>query len=134
MPKPPLGKKGIYVYLDEPVFESLWEYIKEIYKESIYGALSAEVQNAIVEYLRIKHAQIHTRPLNPRTPTVHRICREIVQRLKDEGFVNQVSSRVLAKVIGEVRGADRRTVRKWVELLEKNGYTKSIGTYTWEIL
>ena len=134
MPKCPPGKRYICVLLDEPVFESLWEYIKEIYPESTYGALSVEVQNAVVEYLRIKHAQIHTRPLNPITPTVHRICREIVQKLKDEGFVNQVSSRVLAKVIGEVRGTDKRTVRKWIEQLEKNGYTKSIGTYTWEIL
>ena len=113
---------------------SLREYIKQVYSGSIHGALSIEVQNAIAEYLKIKHAQIHTRPLNPRAPMVHRICREIVQKLKDEGFINQVSRRVLTKMIGEVRGTDRRTLRKWLEQLEKNGYIKSVGTYTWEIL
>jgi len=45
-----------------------------------------------------------------------------------------VSSRLLAQVIGETRGADERTIRKWMSLLEKNGYIKNIGTYTWEIL
>ena len=113
---------------------SLREYIKQVYSGSIHGALSIEVQNAIAEYLRIKHAQIHTRPLNPRTPTVHRICREIVQYLKDQGFINQVSTRVLTKTVGEVRGTDKRTVWKWIKQLEENGYIKSIGTYTWEIL
>ena len=134
MPRPPLGKKGIYVYIDGVVFKKLWEYISEIYEESTYGALSTEVQNAVVEYLRLKNAQIHTRPLNPRTPTVHRICSEIIHRLKEEGFINQVSTRVLNKVIGEVRGTDERTLRKWLMELDKNGYIKSIGTYTWEIL
>ena len=134
MPNLPSGKRGVYVYLDDAVFENLWEYIKQVYADSTYGALSTEVQNAVVEYLRIKHAQIHTRPLNPKTPTVHKICRVIVQSLKDEGFINQVSSRVLTKVIGEIRGTDKRTVRKWMEQLEKNGYIKSIGTYSWEIL
>lgn len=134
MPNPPSGKKGVYVYLDDAVYVNLWQYIKQMYKKSTYGALSAEVQNAVVEYLRIKHAQIHTRPLNPKTPTVHKICREIVQSLKDEGFINQVSSRVLTKVIGEIRGTDKRTVRKWIRQLKVNGYIKSVGTYTWEIL
>ena len=110
------------------------DYINTVYPESQYGALSSEVQNALVEYLRIKHAQIHTRALNPRTPTVHRICREIIQRLKDEGFVNQINSRTLAQIIGEIRGSDKRTIRKWIGQLDLNGYIKNIGTYTWEIL
>lgn len=105
-----------------------------MYEGSTYGALSVEVQNAIAEYLKIKHAQIHTKYLNPRTPVVHRVCQEIIHKLKEEGLINQVSSRVLAHAIGETRGTDKRTIRKWMRELEKNGYLKSIGTYTWEIL
>ena len=134
MPNTPRGKHGIYAYIDLNVYNDLWEYIKEVYPDSTYGAFSTEIQNAIVEYLNIKHAQIHTIALNPRTPTVHKICREIVQAIKDQGFINQVSSRALSKIIAEIRGSDRRTIRKWIEQLNINGYIKHMGTYTWEVL
>ena len=129
-----MPKRGLFVRIDERVLDGLQEYIKEVYEGSSYGALSIEVQNAIAEYLRLKHTQIHTKYLNPKTPVVHRVCRQIIHRLKEAGLINQVSSRVLTKVIGEVRGTDKRTTRKWMKQLEKNGYIKSIGTYTWEIL
>lgn len=129
-----MPKKPLFVRIDENVWLNLQDYIKQVYPGSVHGALSIEVQNAITEYLRIKHAQIHTRPLNPRTPTVHNICRAIIQKCKDEGFVNQISTRVLTKIIGEIRGTDKRTQRKWLEQLATNGYIKNIGTYTWEIL
>jgi len=134
MPKIPEGKKGLFVCIDERVLDELQEYIKRTYEGSTYGALSIEVQNAIAEYLRVKHAQIRTKFLNPKTPMIHLICRDIIHKLKVLGMVNQVSSRLLAQVIGETRGADERTIRKWMSLLEKNGYIKNIGTYTWEIL
>ena len=134
MPKTPKGKRGIYAYLDENVHDSLWDYIKEAYPNSTYGAVSSVLQTAVVEFLRIKHTQIHTTPLNPKTPTLHRICRQIIQSLKDEGFIDQVNSRTLAQKIGEIRGSDKRTVRKWIQQLKINGYIKNIGTYSWEIL
>jgi len=129
-----IPKRRLVARIDEEIWFKLQEYIKQAYSGSVYGALSIEVQNALAEYLRVKHAQIHTKPLNPTIPKIHQACACMVQKLKDEGFINQVSRQVLSGVIAEVRGADERTVTKWTKILVKNGYLKIIGTYTYEIL
>jgi len=127
-------KRHLCVRIDEELWFKLQQYIKQVYSGSVYGALSIEVQNALAEYLRVKHAQIHTRPLNPGIPKIHQTCADIIHLLKSEGFVNQVSRQVLSGVIAQVRGADERTVSKWTKILLKNGYLKTAGTYTYEIL
>jgi len=129
-----MPKRRLQIRIDEELWFKLQDYIKQVYSASVYGALSIEVQNALAEYLRVKHAQIHTRPLNPTVPKIHQTCNQIVQKLKDEGFINQVSRQILSGVIAEVRGADERTITKWIKILVKNGYLKIIGTYTYEIL
>jgi len=128
------GKAHLHVLIDEKLLEEFKAMVARKYPGVFRGVLSAEVQNALAHWLRLQHTQIHAKPVNPGVPLVHRACREIVDRLKAAGYLNQVSWRVLEETIAEVRGSDRRTIEKWWRLLLKHGYLKQVGTYIYEIL
>jgi len=126
-------KKQVKIYLDKDVYERLWRLIKAKYS-STYGALSVEVQNAIVAWLNAHNAQEHTNKVNPDVPRIFKICHAIILHLRRQGYINQVSLRDLASAIAETRGSDARTVKKWIKTLLEFGFIKRVSTYTYEIL
>lgn len=129
-----MEKAQLKVYIDKKLLEELWNHIKTAYPRSTYGALSSEVQQAIAAWLKTKHTQIHTNPMNPGTPRVHQICTQIIQTLKTQGFINQVDKRTLSTTISEIRGSDERTITKWIKILVKNGYIKILNPNLYELL
>ena len=122
------------VSLDKELVKKLWDYIHEAYPESTYGALSAEIQNAVASWLRLKHTQIHTEKVNPGVPLIHQVCGDIVRILKEAGAVNQCRVTDAEKVIATLRGSDPRTLKKWMNNLTRHGYMKRLNYYIFEIL
>jgi len=126
-------KIKLQVWVKKEVVEELWGIIKQKYTRP-HGALSLEVEHALVDWIRKHHAQIHTRPINPSIPRSHQIASDIVQYLKRKGYVNQASLGALKEAVIAIRGSDPRTIRKWIQFLVDNGFIKPLGTYLFEIL
>lgn len=118
-----LAKIRVWAYVNENVYERLVSYISEAYKGSRYGALSQEIENAIVAYLGTDHTQIHAN-LDPTAPRVIQACIKIMGQLREKGFIKQVDFKSLGEIIGNVRGADKRTLTKWTKILLSRGYLK----------
>jgi len=131
-------KVQLKVYLPKKLVENLWILIKKKYSKP-YGALSAEVQNAIAHWLN-EHEEtldLHTnthKVLNPNFPRSHLLAKQIIDTLRDKGFIDQCSIKDLKKVIINLRGFDPRTVKKWINFLVDNGYLKWLTHRTLEIL
>ncbi len=125
-------KKPITVYINSDVLAQLREIVKTKYEGS--WGLSWEVEEAIRAWLRLQHAQIHTKRLNPSKPLIHIVMDEIIQRLRNQGCFLQCTYKELQKAISEVRGSDERTYKKWLNILLQENRIKQIGTYTYEIV
>jgi len=102
--------------------KDLDEYIKTIVNGSTYGLKGYVIEEALSEFLRRKHTQMHTN--NPR-PRVHYVCDRIILKVKERGEFEQVHKQVLIDVIGLERGSDPRTVNKWLKNLLRYRYLKS---------
>jgi hypothetical protein len=135
MPKVPKGKKMLLVYIDEKLYEELWNHIKSFYPGSIHGLLSVEVQNAIAHWLNEKKYQTHTKVrMNPAIPKVQQKIDSIIRWLKENGYVNQFTVRDWTIACSHTVGADPRTVNKYLNLAEKLGRVKHIVGSVYEII
>lgn len=128
MPKIPVGRKGFYVVIDEKVYDNLTELIKRKY-ERPYGALSSEVQDALVHWIseHQETLELHTNThkiINPSLPGSHRQARQIIDYLREQGFHLQCRDKDLKRAIENTRGSDSRTIKKWMLFLVDNGYMK----------
>ena len=133
MPRLPKGKKGIYIYLDEGVYEKLMELVKRKYN-GLRGALSAEVQDALVHWIE-EHAQEAHKlgRANPGLPRAQLMAREIIRYLKSKGFISQCSINDLTRAIEATRGSDPRTIRKWIRFLIRHKYIRPVNHRIFEI-
>jgi len=127
-------KVQVKVYLDKNVSDALWNIIRQKYPESTFGALSQEVQCAIVSWINQHSATITQTHANPTVPRSHAIAQGIMFSLKQKGFSTQCSYQDLRKAIEETRGMDERTVHKWIKFLLSNKFIKQLRTYVYEIL
>jgi len=130
LPKVPEGKRGMFVYIDDDVYNKLVNLIRKKFTK-LHGALSFEVQDALVHWIS-EHEEtldMHTNThklVNPVIPRSHIYAREIVDNLKNRGFTLQLSIKDLHRAIGETRGSDPRTFKKWAQFLVEHGYMKWI--------
>ena len=134
MPRVPKGKKILYVYLDKNVYKQLWDLIRRKYPDSTYGALSVEVEHAIVSWIHQHNTTLHTESVNPRPAKSHQYAQEIMQYLRLQGYTQAVDSRMLRETISKIRGSDERTIRKWIKFLLENGFIKRLNPYIYEIV
>lgn len=135
MPRSVKGKKGLYVYLDTPVYEALFRLIHQKYTR-LHGVVSSEVQDALVSWLGAHDTtltQTYTK-INPQYPRSHRTASTIILELRRNGFTVQCSMKELSKVIGRIQGSDPRTVRKWTKYLVQNTYLKILRPEVFEIM
>jgi len=142
VPKAPKGKVGMYVYIDEKVYEELKRLAFQKY-ERLHGALSCEVEQALRCWLALHTQKAHkflkeADPPNP--PRVLRVFEQVKEYLKERhGYVAIVQGvRIprahLIEAIGAVRGCDKRTIRKWVELFVKAKLIEQAGGEVYEVL
>lgn len=62
-----------------------------------------------------------------------KVCREIMQRLVEEGYTYSISQTTLEKAIIYVRGPDKRTLKNWRNALLALGFLKGIAPFTFEM-
>jgi hypothetical protein len=130
-----MGKVQLKVYIDEELYKKLWEYIKKTYEGSTYGLLSVEVQNAIAHWLNEKQYQLHAQKhTNPGLPKVQQKIDQIIRWLKENGYINQFTTKDWTIACSHVVGADPRTVNKYLNLAVKLGKVKHIVSTIYEII
>ena len=135
MPKVPKGKKMLLVYIDEDVYEKLWEHIKTSYAGSVHGLLSIEVQQAIAHWLNEKQDSTHTHTqINPGIPKAQRNLDLIFQWLRSKGYINQFSLSDWNLACANTVGSDPRTINKYLNLALKIGRAKYIVGRVYEIV
>ena len=125
MPNIPDGKRGVYIYLDEEVYSLLLNFIKKKYENSVYGALSHEIEEAIKYYL--EKVELHTntlKPENPFLPRSHKTAQRIIDLLRERGYHIEVPAEKVYRAIEDIRGSDPRTKKKWLTFLVDHGYLK----------
>jgi len=123
------GRRKVTVYIDEKILEDLYSIIKVKY-EGLTG-LSIEVEEALKYWIaaHTKDAQIVTEKVNPQ-PQVFRLKIQIEKYLRDKynyEYLYQVPVVHIAEAIKALRGSDKRTIKKWLEELEKSRIIKWIN-------
>ena len=134
MPKIPKGKKRLEVYIDEELYKKLIEHIKTFYPGNTYGLLSVEVQNAIAHWLNEKQFAHTNSHMNPAIPKVQQKIDMIIKWLKENGYVNQFTTKDWTIACSHTVGADPRTVNKYLNLAVKLGRVKHIVSTIYEII
>lgn len=122
MPKLRKGGVGFYVIISEAHLTKLKELIAAKAKaqgKSVHGALSAEVEVAIEDYIE-KHTSLtpHVEVrMNPGFPLDKAVCLQILQALGRKGIEYEFVQRDLEDAVAQLRGSDKRTVKHWTERL-----------------
>ena len=62
-----------------------------------------------------------------------KVCREIMQRLVEEGYTQFISQTTLEKAIIYVRGPDKRTLKNWRNALLALGFLKGVAPFSYEM-
>ncbi len=138
MPKVPPGKKRLGVYIDIDLYDKLVNLISKKFSK-LHGALSMEVQDALAHWISEHNESLdfHTNShklVNPMLPRDHIRAREIINDLKNKGFLLQCPRKDLWRSIENVRGSDMRTKIKWTKFVVDHGYMKWISHRILEIV
>ena len=129
MVKIPKGKKVLYVYISEDLDKRLRELIAKKYGVFVKGLLSAEVEAALYAWLA-EHTHTQTEEFAtstqkrelvnpiPKHMKVFRKCLEYIREKYGVNFdeVHQLPLKFMVEAIQATRGADKRTVKKWLKL------------------
>ena len=135
MTKVPEGKCILYVYIDRNLDKRLRELIIRKYGEYRKGLLSAEVEAALQAWLAThkitQTASESADRVNP-TPRYWIVFQKCVAWIEskyriDFKEVHQIPARFLREAIAAVRGSDKRTIRKWLEIFEQQKLIKWIA-------
>ena len=131
----------LFVRIDPEVNKKFRELIALKYKTFEKGLLSWEVEQALMNWVAL-HLDRHTNAQipKPNPPAgVHKVFRQVRAWLEKEYGTTlergaHISRRLLERAISEVRGSDRRTIRKWMRLFHEFELIKPITAGVWELL
>jgi len=134
LPKIPEGKRGLYVYIDKQICVKLYHLIHEKHGQDIYGALSAEVEEALERHLETVSSHANTHKFgNPALPRTHRTCIKIIEDLRKNDRRTECTPEDVYLSVSNVQGSDRRTHEKWIKTLVQLGYLTWTAHRTLEI-
>jgi len=125
-----MPKRKLTVYIPLDLYERLMEYIRHVHGvDRPHVSVSATVAELLAYAL---DAHEHTTP-GSQPPSHSRSwwkCQEIVARLKMAGAEpgSIFSQAAIVRVIRDVAGADKRTIRKYLKLLVDFGFFEVDGT------
>ena len=114
-----MPKRKLTVYIPLDLYERLMNYIRQVHGgDRPHGSVSSTVAELLAYAL---DAHEHTTP-SSRPPSHSRSwwkCQEIVARLKMSGARpgSVFSQAAIVRIIREVAGSDKRTIRKYLKLL-----------------
>ena len=131
-------KVKLQVYIEKRVDSDLRTLIAEKYQTFEKGLLSYEVQKAIEARISTYKTTHETpiRPPNP-IPKVHIIREQVKEYLRNEYHyydIHEVPLKHVIEAIGQVRGTDTRTIRKWVTNFERYKILKFVTPQVVEFL
>jgi hypothetical protein len=140
-------KEGRYVrkvklqcLIAEDVNEELRQLIQQKYKYYTRGLLGWEVEQALRAWLAMHTEAQRERLINKTNPNfaVAQVFLQVKQYLMDNYYEELIPGttvplKILEKAIIATRGADKRTVRKWLETFYRMGLIKPISNATWEL-
>lgn len=142
MPRLPKGKIGVYIYVDE----RLWDEFRRLAfmkHDAFHGVLSYELEQAIQAWLA-QHTHKNTQILVPNKvnpqPKVYKVFNQVKEYLKQTyGYAAIVAGQQVPKVhlqsaIMAIRGADDRTVEKWMDRFLKAKLIKWVAGELYEIV
>ena len=134
MPKIPKGKKGLYVLVDEDVYNKLMDLIKMKYNK-LHGVLSVEVNDALAHWINEQTPLTHTRAhINPGIPRIQQNLDTIIRKLKELGFFLQFTLSDWIKACALTVGSDRRTWKKYLDYALKFHRVNWIAGQIYEII
>lgn len=97
------------------------------------GGLSLEVTDALIHWIHLHDTQ-NTQKINPPNK-VRKVVTQIATWFKEKyGIIPyQTSLKELKMAISEVRGCDKRTIKKWLKILQQYDYIKHVAGAVWEL-
>jgi len=134
-----IDKIQFKVYIRRDIVEEFKKLIARKYGKVERGLISREAEEALAYWLRL-HTHRHTNSIvveriNP-NPKVYAVFEQIKDyfRKKYKYLPQQVTYNDLAEAISAVRGSDRRTIRKWINLFMQWKLVKPIAPNVFELV
>lgn len=136
-------KKLLHISISSETDKNFRSLIMQKYTKIEKGLLSYEVELALKHWLAL-HTSAQNSDLrfsekpNP-TPKVMLVFAEVKNYLIRKYYIelpsgSQVNIKHLEEAIANTRGADPRTIRKWLQAFHKMKLIKPIAVAVWEIL
>jgi len=113
----------------------IWQKFKKLALEKhnyAYGAISYELEEALRNWIAA-HNIAQKQSINPNS-RVYQVWEQVRKVLKDWGYFHQTSLPILRKAISIVRGADERTVKKWLKAFKESKVIKEVSPQIYEII
>jgi hypothetical protein len=136
-----LRKVKVGVFINEDLMARFRKLIMEKYSKYEKGLLSYEVENALRYWIALHTNAQNTMTKNKPNPTpkVISVWMQVKEYLLKNWYMELIPGQQIARVhlekaITAVRGGDRRTIDKWLNIFVKMGLVKPITSATWEII
>jgi hypothetical protein len=136
-----LRKVKVGVFINEDLMARFRKLIMEKYNKYEKGLLSYEVENALRYWIALHTNAQNTMTKNKPNPTpkVISVWMQVKEYLLKNWYMELIPGQQIARVhlekaITAVRGGDRRTIDKWLNIFVKMGLVKPITSATWEII
>ena len=141
-------KVKITAYIPEDLNRALRELIQKKYRRYEKGLLSWEITQALYHWVYLhaggthkntqatdlSNIEIKINPVNP-PPKVLAVYNAVKRYIFEKmgGPVQSIDYNILKEAIEHVRGTDRRTIRKWIDLFLRYKLIKRISYSVFEL-
>jgi len=129
------NKKTVSFRVDPDVWDQFKALVTQKYDPEIFGGISVELESMLKNWLAV-HTNLTNSAarLNPVGSRSERNAKKIIEWLLTKTDTFQVPKALIIKAIEECRGADKRTIKKWLRYLHKHGHIKPLHGEIWEIV
>lgn len=136
-----VNKNVLLVYLPESLDMRFREFLALKYRKIERGLISYEVEQALGHWISLHtkaQKSLVTKAPNP-MPKVSNAFLDIKHYLLSRYYErlapgSSVPDKFLREAIAQVRGSDKRTMRKWLRVFSENGLIKRLNWSVWELL
>jgi len=132
-------KKKLLISIDENLDRDFRSFLAHKYGKVERGLISNEIAEAIKYWISI-HTQEHK--LDERRIVIKPRHLKVWMQIKDYLLMNyyqelktgqEINGRHLREAISVIRGSDKRTIKKWLNLFRRFGYIEHVTGAIWRI-